>query len=184
MVLFDPETGAERGRLAGHGDELVVALAFHPQRPLLVTAALDRRVRLWNWREAREERCLIEGVWVHDLAFCAGRLVAACNDGTVRIFDAELGSPERVVVGEDPVWAVTAGPGGLVATGSQAGTVRLWDPVSWKVLAVLGGVPRVRQLAFDDTGRYLAASTWGSGAAVWDLVWLKERLGELGLDWP
>jgi WD40 repeat protein len=184
IVLFDPASGAERGRLGAPGGGLVVALAFHPRLPLLAAASLDRKVRLWNRAESREERELLEGVTVHDLAFAGERLLAACADGTIRAWDSDLLRPETIAVSEDPVWAVASGPRGLVVAGSQSGNVRLFDPASWRVLAVFGGVPRVRDLAFDDTGRYLAASTWASSAAVWDLEWLRQRVREIGLDWP
>jgi len=181
-VLWDVATGSERGRLRGH-DQLVVALAFHPDGRTLATSANDGTLRLWDRETGAEKACLLERVVVRGLAWRGSALLAACGDGRLRVWEGDVRTPRVVDVSDDPVWAVAVSPSGLVATGSQAGRIHLWDARTWQSLAFLDGVRRVRALDFDESGRFLAAATWVSKGAVFDLFWLRRELDQLGLDW-
>jgi WD40 repeat protein/transcriptional regulator with XRE-family HTH domain len=57
-----------------------------------------------------------------------------------------------------------------IATGSEDGTVRLWELETGNVVSVLKGYDsRIRSLSFDPTGRYLASGSDDSTIVVWDV---------------
>ncbi len=89
IELLDLADGSPRGRLEGHGD-VVQALAFHPARPLLVSASSDGTVRLWDVPAAQPLGILADhALDAYDVAFSPdGRLLASVGwDGRVHVID-------------------------------------------------------------------------------------------------
>ncbi|MCI0683250.1 MAG: protein kinase [Gemmataceae bacterium] len=192
---------AATGRLVwdwrGHG-RLVVALAFHPRRPWLVSAALDGSVELWDTVAGKSLGRLHQfDQAVNSLAFQPGGrwLAAACRDRSVALWDFEAPAlaaqpapmaPERVLTGhKSAVWAVTFTPDGRrLASGADDGAIFLWDAERFeKVTALRAGIAGIRSLSFSQDGKYLAAAGYPSHGVIWDLDHVHRTLRDLSLDW-
>ena len=82
------------------------------------------------------------------------------------------GSPDLDKCGhKGKVWAVDFNEKrNLIATGGSDSTVKIWDPVSGKVLQTLRGHTRtVREVSFTTDGNQLATSSDDGTAKIWDL---------------
>ena len=82
-----------------------------------------------NLREMR----VIDGgcgdIFAVDWSPDGSRLVGGCDDGTVRIWDANTGDLLQTLEGHTAqVWTVDWSPDGVrIASGSEDGTIRIWD---------------------------------------------------------
>src|SRR5262249_2732206 len=124
-----------------------------------------------TWKPVR--RC--EGMTgnVTELAFnpVGTRLAASADDATVIVFDpatgkevARLAHPATRVPG--PAWS---GDGGVLATGTNAGQVHLWDTRTWKALRHFTPEPQyVRSLVFQPGGSLLAITGGTHGVKLCD----------------
>ncbi len=159
LLLWNPATGAQVGRLGGHS-AAVLDLAFAPGGRLLASGAADGSVRLWS----ATERTLVSGLTGHraavtSLAFSpdGAVLFAAAADGSLRAWFVADG---RSAAGLDAhargatFAAVTAA--GSVATAGADGRLRTWRLGGARALlapAELGGA-----LAFAPGGAVVAAA--------------------------
>ena len=156
--VWDVETGAEVKVLRGHSsDVLTVAPCTFHGRACALSAGQDRRIRLWDVEEgvSLKEFEGHEGS-VRALATCTlGRhvlMVSGAEDYTVRLWDVETGSMLKVLKGHlDYVSAVATctavglgdadvtGGRGVVLSGSDDKTLRLWEAETGTLLRVLAG---------------------------------------------
>ncbi|MHC4931425.1 MAG: WD40 repeat domain-containing serine/threonine protein kinase [Planctomycetota bacterium] len=106
------------------------------------------------------------------------RLVSASLDKSVRIWEVESGDLLAILRGHDEaVLAVDCHrPSATIVTGSADGTTRLWDLSGGReVLTLHGDEDFLSSVAFDPTGRTVAASSAGHGEIrVWDSTTGKE----------
>jgi RNA polymerase sigma factor (sigma-70 family) len=164
ITLRDPNTGQERRILNGHTVG-VNGLAFSADSKLLLSAGLDRVVKLWDlegqkepkefrgptdrvvktWKhvEGREEPKELPGHtgMIFSVAFFRHRqaFVSCSNDGKAIIWDIKTGKPKFILQGHQfPVETVAVSPDDkLVATASWDNTIKLWDADTGKESAVL-----------------------------------------------
>jgi WD40 repeat protein len=102
-----------------------------------------------------------------------GKVIASCGgDPVVRLWDAATLEEKAVLKGhEKNVWSVAFAPNGTLASGSDDGTIRLWDTAQGKtqepvvLKAEAGGVFSV---AFSADGTLLASGHGDNGARLWD----------------
>ena len=165
VKLLDAATGALRGSLEGHADD-VVALAFSPDGARLASGSDDYTVRIWDTATGRVLLDTIElTTSILDLTFDpTGTYVAVASAaGTVGVFRTVSGFEAFTLRGHtNTVSAVSFSPdGSRIETASWDGTVRVWDASD----AHAGSVDSV---AFSPDGTRLVTGGRDKLAKVWD----------------
>ena len=98
-------------------------------------------------------------------------LATACDDGALRLWQADTLQLARVFLGhDDTIHKVAWSPDSrFLATASEDTTVRIWDISTSKLLHILSGhSAAVVQLAWDHKGKTLAARVRGGTLYLWD----------------
>jgi WD40 repeat protein len=168
IYVLDARTGRTVATLRGTGKGLGLA-AYSPDGGL-IAAAHDRVVTVWDAASGRELHTL-RGLLgdVESLAFApagggaAGVLAAACNGGTVNLWDLRADPGVRSLAGHEKAGLVAdvafAADGKVLAeTYPEARTVNVWDADSGRLLRRLTGFAALT-LAISPDGRWLAAGT-------------------------
>jgi len=173
--------------LEGHTDR-VLAVAFSPRDPVLVSGGSDRTLRVWDLRTGATTAILgpLAGK-VEALAFSPdGRRVASVTEvgdgipGELKLWETGNGRMVADLKGhEDGVNCVAFSPdGATLATGGHRGEVRFWNAATGNPD---GEIPRahedsVRSLAFTPDGKSLVSGSWDHRAKLWDVGSRRERL--------
>lgn len=174
--VWDIERGVHVQDLTGAAGSV---LAFSPDgRFLAASGNHNNQPRVWRidgWQAVPAPP--LAGEW-KDCAFSSdGALVAVCFDMTgakkpaerpVHVLSTVDGAVVRILPADDqPVTALAFGPGDVLATGRDDGSVRLWEGRSGRPLATLaaiaGDISLVRML--DN----LLITDQGAGCTVFDL---------------
>jgi ferric-dicitrate binding protein FerR (iron transport regulator) len=173
IALWDPRTGKELTRLAGHS-ELILTLAFSPDGQTLAASFKDGTVKLWRvagW----QERLVFQGHSgeVYALAFAPGGkwLATAGRDRAVRLWDMHTGETRGVLQAHTrEVRALAFAPDGRrLASAGNDGLVRLWDLASGTELRGFQGHGKggVLSLAFAPDGTLLASGGMDRRVLLW-----------------
>ena len=137
--LFDADTGRQLGAPLTAGTHYVTGVVFSPDGRTLATATLPGAVRLWNLATHRPVGAALTGAdrqyATVSLAFSPdGRVLAAAGStsgltGVAELFDLATGrqTGHLLTGGNSYVAAAVSPRGGLLATGSTDGVVRLSD---------------------------------------------------------
>ena len=172
---FDPPVRAIlHGRGGGVSD-----VAFSPDSTLLATALADGTARIWDLA-TDIIRTTLQGHTgrVLSVAFSPdGALVAtgAAEDGTARIWDLATGTERTTLRGRAAsVLSVAFSSDGLLATASDDGATRIWEPAAGSSPAIratlYGRATEVNGVALSPDGTVLiTTSVYGTGR-VWDLA--------------
>ncbi len=155
--------------LRGHKG-VVMSVAFAPDGKALASGSMDGSAQLWDAATGNKVVTLRRHTsWVNAVTFArTGALATGGSDNRANVWighgrDWKMRATAEAREGE--IRSVALSPDGKVlAVGTRYGTVRIWDVVKDKPLAVLKGHPGdVWAVAFSPDGKTLA-----SGAGDWD----------------
>ncbi len=176
--LWDVETGREIRRLNGHTG-VVTCLAFSQDGQQAISASYDRTVIVWDLKYGKEAG-RFEGAapYIHVAAFLPdGRRAVIASGKELMLLDLATGKEIGRLEGHTDVIVALAvsSDGKRIVTGSDDGTVRLWDVESKKSLAVFKGhIGPVKAVAFSPDGKRIASGGGDTTVRVWDIASNKE----------
>ncbi|KAK6525825.1 hypothetical protein TWF281_010868 [Arthrobotrys megalospora] len=135
IKIWDPASGVLLRTLEGHASG-VCAVAFSPDN-LLASASADKTIKLWDVASGALRQTL-EGHLgkVNAVAFSTDGMLASAGDRTVRTWNVASGTLTQILEGHtNEVGAVAFSiDGKVVASGSNDGTVRIWDVATKGIL--------------------------------------------------
>jgi len=167
IKIWDTESGAEVTTFKGH-EAAIRALAFALDGRTLASGSSDQTIRLWDLEKQAEPVTLkvhdeapagrleelgrgMKG-WkpsVRALAFSAGHLASAGDDGTVKLWPVEKGKNFKLAQGTEPVTlrghtggvrALAFAPGGrTLVSGGEDQSIIVWDTVTGQAQQILDG---------------------------------------------
>jgi len=161
--------------LTGHGGEIFTA-KFHPSGNTLASAGFDRLIYLWNVYGECENFAVLKG---HTGAimelhyFTDGSTLVSCSsDKTVACWDYETGMRIKRLKGHssfvNSCCPARRGPE-LIVSGSDDGTVKLWDRRKKGALQTLQNTYQVTSVCFNDTSDQIFSGGIDNIIKVWDL---------------
>jgi WD40 repeat protein len=163
--LWDVADGHELDPLPGHSGA-VHCLAFSPDGEFFASGAEDRNVYLHDLVRGVEKKLSMPSAVTHIAFSPDGRTLAAVGDSPgagVHLWDIETGKETIWRAHDGNIHCVAFSPAqSFLATGSEDGTVKLWDlsaldhPSRTIGPGPFGGP--VRSVAFTPDGRYLATA--------------------------
>jgi WD40 repeat protein len=177
LRVWDTTTGRTLATLVGHSGP-VLCLAISPDGKLICSGSADQTIRVWDSGTWKPLRSLTNHLGpVNALTFISptagagdpqlSYLASASGDGTVRIWQPEIGRMVRIVRQPSPVLTIAWRSQWLLHTGSKDGRVRRINGESGEVV----------------TEEQLSAG-WITSIAVERMgsdVWVGDSLGRLRL---
>lgn len=137
--VWEAATGKQLAKLAGHSGP-VLCLASLPDGKLLCSGSADATIRVWDTGDWRLIRAMTNHLGpVHGLAFRSttdraegaerqpALLASAGGDGTVRIWQPEIGRLVRIVRHPAPVHCLAWDDRGVLWSGAKDGRLRAID---------------------------------------------------------
>lgn len=166
----------------GHRDWVLDA-AFSRDGAHLVTASMDKTVRVWDTSTARLLRTITGPAGFVSAAFSPDGevIVTAGFDGTARTWDVATGEELRVLRGHAGRVndAAFSPDGGRIVTGAADGTTGVWDAATGRTLGLLRlHADLVNAAQFSADGRILTASDDGT-ARIYDCEACSPRLDDV-----
>jgi WD40 repeat protein len=166
--IWDPASGAQVAVLDG-GGAWVEHVAWSPKTDQLATAA-GKHVKRWSAEGVLIEtysghQSTVSGIeWLPQL----GRIVASCCYGGVHLWEEGKTEPARSYAWKGSILTLRIkADQKLVAAGCQDSSIHCWAMKTGEDMEMTGYPMKVRELAWDPKGRFLA-SGGGPQPTIWD----------------
>ncbi|ERE85393.1 U5 small nuclear ribonucleoprotein [Cricetulus griseus] len=161
--------------LSGHEGE-VYCCKFHPNGSTLASSGFDRLILLWNVYGDCDNYATLKGHSgaVMELHYNTdgSMLFSASTDKTVAVWDSETGERVKRLKGHtsfvNSCYPARRGPQ-LVCTGSDDGTVKLWDIRKKAAIQTFQNTYQVLAVTFNDTSDQIISGGIDNDIKVWDL---------------
>ncbi|XP_028675055.1 U5 small nuclear ribonucleoprotein 40 kDa protein [Erpetoichthys calabaricus] len=161
--------------LSGHDGE-VYCCKFHPNGSTLASSGFDRLILLWNVYGDCDNYATLKG---HSGAIMelhyntdGSLLFSASTDKTVAVWDSETGERVKRLKGHtsfvNSCYPARRGPQ-VVCTGSDDGTVKLWDIRKKAAVHTFQNTYQVLSVTFNDTSDQIISGGIDNDIKVWDL---------------
>lgn len=178
-MVFEPARAAsyrQTGTIQAHGGT-VGAVAFHPSKPLVVSASDDTTWRMWAVQSAQDAELIMNGeghkAWLSDADFHPSgmSLATASGDGVVKVWNLLTATCAATLTDHlQTTWAVSWHyDGNFLATASMDHTARLFDVPTGKVRQTFRGhVDSVNAVVWQPFSALLATGSGDKTVSMWD----------------
>lgn len=166
-------------RFEGH-DQLVCDVAWHPDSKHLASYSYDGQIRIWNVEAGEVIRSYqtampnTGGRWpgLLDWHPSGDQLAYLHNDVTVRVVGFEDGATCSEVQADcEVVNSMAWSPSGkLLATVSDDGYLRVWDPSTGEIVSRYRGHSQVVDLDWSPNGKQIVCAASSTGTFMWDIA--------------
>jgi WD40 repeat protein len=161
----------------------ITSITWEPDGKRLATCSMDETIKVWNANTGHEDHTLRgHGASIASLAWGPERCLASMGmDGSLSVWNPLRDQESSVLPGQGTrTTAVAWSPDGRrLASGSDDGWIRIWDPTTQKIVLALKGHDErqvntqfglIRSLAWSPDGAYLASASVDGAARVWEIV--------------
>lgn len=170
ILVWDFTTGEVIGRIDGH-DKDVLSLAYHGRR--LYSSGDDKTLRVWD---LDGHLLRMWGPFEHETDTCAidatrGRVVLGCDDGVVRVFEADSGALIKAIPAHaSGIKKVTVAADGQILSAAYDQKIIVWDRAALEQRIVLEGLRSKweRSFTWSGDGSRIYAGTFDGTVAEWD----------------
>ncbi|KAF8298357.1 WD40 repeat-like protein [Clavulina sp. PMI_390] len=178
ILLWNMQTGQQRGDLLKGHSGCVVSVAFSHDGAVLASGSHDETIQLWDVQSHAPKGDVLIGhrgsvlsvAFSHDGAL----LASGYEDKVIQLWDVQSHTPKG-----DPLWGHSrpvlsvafSHDGAVLASGSLDETIQLWDVQSHKPKGdpLRGHTDWVQSVAFSPDGTVLASGSIDKTIQLWDV---------------
>ncbi|MYF55531.1 PQQ-binding-like beta-propeller repeat protein, partial [Candidatus Poribacteria bacterium] len=168
-----------------HLYEREFGIAFSPDNQILASASSYNSIQLWDTTTGNIRHSLTgHTARVESLCFSSNgqTLVSGSFDGTLRLWNAATGELKKTFTNRllakqqtsKPIAVTTVAlnpDGDRVASGSQDGTIVMWDVVTGERIGTfIGHVDAISDIFFSPDGRKIVSTSKDGSVRLWDIA--------------